>query len=55
MQVDRECVYSKQCGEYVQIRWYIAREMKSDREDQSTVDERYNSKMTQLCNLGAPS
>jgi hypothetical protein len=47
MKVDQACVYSNQCGESVQITWYIVRERTSDREDQSTVDKRYNSKITQ--------
>jgi hypothetical protein len=47
MKVDQACVYSKRCGESVQITWSIVREITSDREDQSTVDKRYNPKMIQ--------
>jgi hypothetical protein len=47
MKVDQACVYSKRCGESVQITWSIVREITRDREDQSTVDKRYNSKMIQ--------
>jgi hypothetical protein len=47
MKFHRACVYSKRCGESVQIKWSIVREITSDREDQSTVDKRYNSKIIQ--------
>jgi hypothetical protein len=47
MKVDRASVCSKQCGESVQIVLSIIREITDDREDQSTVDKRYNSKMIQ--------
>jgi hypothetical protein len=47
MKVDQACVYSKRCGESVQITWFIFWEITSDREDQSAVDKRYNSKMIQ--------
>jgi hypothetical protein len=47
MKVDQACVYSKRWGESVQITWSIVREITSDREDQSTVYKRYNSKMIQ--------
>jgi hypothetical protein len=47
MKVDRACVYSKRCGESVQITWYVVREITNDREEKSTVDKRYTSKMIQ--------
>jgi hypothetical protein len=47
MKVDQSFVYSERCGESVQITWSIVREITSDREDQSTVDKHYNSKMIQ--------
>jgi hypothetical protein len=47
MKADRSFVYSKHCGESVQITWSVVREITSDREDQSTVDKNYISKMIQ--------
>jgi hypothetical protein len=51
MQVDRAYVYSKTCGEFVQITWYIVAEITSDREDESTVTQSDNEKMSQYVML----
>jgi hypothetical protein len=47
MKVDRASIYSRQSGESVKMSSCIVRKITSDRDEQSTVDKRYNSKISQ--------